>query len=76
MNAFEEVVEFFATSPSVSHLANFQASAESRARVERLISKSKNEGLSPEEKLELDDFLQLEHLMRMVKARARKKLGA
>jgi hypothetical protein len=76
MNAFEEVVEFFATGPSVRHLADFQASPETRERVEQLIRKGKNEGLSPEEKLELDDFLQLEHLMRMVKARARQKLGA
>jgi hypothetical protein len=49
--------------------------AETKARVESLIEKEKNERLSANEKAELDDFLQLEHLMRLVKARARQRLA-
>jgi uncharacterized protein YnzC (UPF0291/DUF896 family) len=48
----------------------FQASAETRARVNDLIQKEKDAGLSPEEKTELDDYLTLEHIIRMAKARA------
>jgi len=54
-----------------SHLANFEASSETKARVAHLIYKEKTAGLEPEEKAELDDVMQLEHLMRLVKARAR-----
>lgn len=70
MKAHEEIVEFIAGGPSVRSVADFQASAAAQARVELLIRKEKNEGLSPEEKGELDDFMALEHLMRLAKARA------
>ena len=75
MKAYEEIVEFMAAGPSVGNVANFQASAPVQERVELLIRKEKTEGLSPEEKMELDDFMQLEHLMRLVKARARRNLS-
>jgi hypothetical protein len=39
--------------------------------VEHLVRKEKGEGLLPEETSELDDYLQLEHLIRMAKARVR-----
>ena len=75
MKAHEEIVEFMAAGPSARSVADFQASPEAKARVEFLIRKEKGEGLSPEEKVELDDFMQLEHLMRLVKARARSHLS-
>ncbi len=75
MKAYEEIVEFMAGGPSVSHVADFQASAETKERVASLIHKEKTDGLSAEEKAELDDFMQLEHLMRLVKARARQRLA-
>ena len=75
MKAYEEIVELIAAGPSVDTVANFQASSQAKARVELLVRKEKTEGLSGEEKLELDDFMQLEHLMRLVKARARRNLS-
>jgi hypothetical protein len=75
MKAYEEVIEFIAAGPNTKRVADFQASAETKARVESLIEKEKNEGLSAKEKAELDDYLQLEHLMRLVKARARQRLA-
>jgi hypothetical protein len=36
-----------------------------------LVEKEKDEGLTPEEKSELDDFERLEHLLIPVKAKAR-----
>ena len=74
MKAYEEIVEFIATGPSVGHIANFQASPETKQRVGFLLRKEKTEELTPEEKRELDDFMQLEHLMVLVKARARRNL--
>jgi hypothetical protein len=71
MKAYEEIIEFMAAGLSPSHLANFEASTETKARVAHLIYKEKTAGLEPEEKAELDDVMQLEHLMRLVKARAR-----
>ena len=75
MKAYEEVIEFIAGGPNTKRVADFQASAETKALVETLIEKEKSEGLSAREKTELDDYLQLEHLMRLVKARARQRLA-
>lgn len=75
MKAYDEVIEFIASGPSVRSVADFQASPETKARVELLIRKEKNDGLTPGEKSELDDFMALEHLMRLAKARARGRLS-
>jgi hypothetical protein len=69
--AFEEIVGFVAAGATREAVLRFQASAETKARVEFLIHKEKTGGLLPEETSELDDYLRLEHLMRMAKARAR-----
>jgi hypothetical protein len=74
MKAHEEVIEFIAGGPSVRNVAEFQASPETKARVEFLIRKEKNDGLTPGEKSELDDFMALEHIMRLAKARAHGRL--
>jgi hypothetical protein len=75
MKAHEEVIEFIAGGPSIRNVADFQASPEAKARVEWLIRTEKNDGLTPEQKSELDDFMALEHLMRLAKARARGHLS-
>ena len=46
-------------------------SDDARRRVWALIEKEKEPGLLPEEKLELEDYLKLEHLLVLAKAKAR-----
>ena len=71
MKAHDEIVEFIAAGPSARSVANFQASPETQARVAFLIRKEKTDGLTPGEKSELDDYMTLEHIMRLAKAKAR-----
>lgn len=73
--AYEEVVEFIAAGTTPSKVVAFRPSEESRQRVEDLIHREKAEGLSPEETEELDNYLHIEHLMRLAKARAKKHLA-
>lgn len=69
--ASEEVANFIAmTNPA--KVLSFRPSAETRQRVSELIEREKTEGISAEEKNELDYYMQLEHLMRMAKIFARK----
>ncbi len=75
MKAYEEVIEFIASGPCSSALADFQASPQSKERIAALIRKEKNKGLTYAEKTELDDCLQIEHIMMLVKARARRHLA-
>ena len=52
----------------------FQASPEIQMRVRDLLEKNRSQGLSPDESRALDEFERREHLVRMLKARARQKL--
>jgi hypothetical protein len=74
MRAYEEIVEWLATGPSVRQVAEYQASPAVKARVASLLRKEKTMGLLPEEKSELDHYEQLEHIMRLAKARAHHRL--
>ena len=71
MNARDELVEFLVGQIPARTLADFQPSDSARHRVWDLIAKEKETGLLPEEKLELDDYLKLEHLLVLAKAKAR-----
>ncbi len=73
--AYEEVVEFIAAGTPPSKVVAFRPSEESRQRVADLIHREKTEGLSPEETAELDNYLHIEHLMRLAKARVKKHLA-
>jgi len=52
-----------------------QPSEETQRRVADLVTREKTSGLSRDETSELDHFLELEHLMRLAKARARQQLA-
>ena len=72
--AHEEIIDFILAGKTPEQVAAFQASEAVKARVNDLIHREKNESLSPAETAELDSYMQLEHLMRLAKARARKLL--
>jgi hypothetical protein len=73
--AYEEIIDFIAAGTTPSGIVTFQPSKETKARVADLIYREKTTGLSPEETTELNHYLQLEHLMRLAKARARAHLS-
>jgi hypothetical protein len=75
IRAYEEIIDFIAAGSSPGEVARFEPSEASRQRVAELIHREKTTALSPEETSELNGYLQLEHLMRLAKARARHHLG-
>jgi hypothetical protein len=66
---YDEVNEFIASS-SPQNMIAFRPSEEAKARVADLIFREKTEGLSDDEKTELNLRLQIEHLVRVAKIRA------
>jgi len=70
MSVSDEILDFLVEQIPAQSLADFRASDQTRQRVWALIAKEKESGLLPEEKVELDDFLKLEHLVLLAKARA------
>jgi hypothetical protein len=75
MRAYEEVIEFIAAGTSPSSVISFQPSEAVKERMADLIHREKSIGLSPEEKSELEHYLQLEHLMKLAKARPRQHIS-
>ncbi|MFC1717631.1 hypothetical protein ACFL6S_28475 [Candidatus Poribacteria bacterium] len=72
IRAYDEVIDFIAAGTSPSSVIDFQPSDPVKQRVADLIRREKSAELSLDEKSELDHYMQLEHLMRLAKARARK----
>ncbi len=77
--AYLEIVDFIgprghpgATPEAVAH---FRPSPEAQQRVAELIEREKECGWPPEEKAELDHFMEVEHILRMAKAKARQILS-
>lgn len=73
--AYDEVIEFIAAGTNPEGVATYRASEQTRARVADLVAREKAGELSPEEVSELQSYLQLEHIMRLAKARARQHLA-
>ena len=73
---FDEIVEFITSAPKPEDIIAFHPSAASQARVSFLLSKNSESDLTAEEKRELEQYLMIEHLMRLAKTRARKRLAA
>ncbi|HEY3284686.1 MAG TPA: hypothetical protein VGN26_20630 [Armatimonadota bacterium] len=72
--AYEELVDFIAGGTSPVGVAEFRPSRETQDRLWELVSREKGDGLSPDEAAELQSYLQLEHIVRLAKARARQRL--
>ena len=71
VKAYEEVADFIAAGTTPQNVIAFRPSEVTQERVSDLLAREKEGELSAEEKSELDHYLQLEHLMRLAKARAR-----
>ena len=73
--AYHEIIEFIASGASSEAVARYSPSAKSQRRVADLVAREKETGLSAVEKSELDHFMELEHIMRMAKAKAKRMIS-
>ena len=74
--AYDEVLDFLAAGTTTESIASFRPSAEAQMRVQELVARRGENKLSPEEDEELEEYLRLEHLMIMAKAKAQLRLQA
>lgn len=66
----------FASGTTPQAVADYRPSREAQERVAELVEREKEGNLSAEEKSEMDHFMDLEHILRMAKARARQILAS
>jgi hypothetical protein len=70
--SYDEIIDMFARGGGAGTVLAFRPSAEAQSRVRDLLARSKANTLTDDEQAELDRFGELEHLMQLVKARARR----
>jgi hypothetical protein len=70
--AYEELIDFIAAGTKPGDVVAYEPSQATKERVADLIHREKTNALTPEEESELDHYMQLEHIMRLAKARARR----
>ena len=72
--AYNDIITFMIAGKTPEEIIAFKASDGLNQRMLELITKEKANTISEGEKKELDQYMWLEHLMRLAKARAKKAL--
>ena len=73
--AYLELIEFIAGDTTPEQIIAFHPSAQAQERIEDLLVRERENQLSSDERAELDHFFQLEHILRVAKARAEQFLA-
>jgi hypothetical protein len=73
---FVEMIGFLASGPTPAQIVAFKLSPTAQARLETLLDTHREEGLTAEETAELEVYAQVNHLLLLLKARARLHQGA
>jgi hypothetical protein len=66
-----ELVDFVAGGTTPEDVVNFGPSIEAQQRLSELMERERESRITPEESAELAHFLELEHILRIAKAKAR-----
>ena len=69
---YAEVVDFLSKGPTAAEISQFKPSPESEERIRHLLDKNRQGLLAVGEMAELDQIQALNHLMTLIKTRARK----
>lgn len=72
---YHEIIEFIAAGTTPQEVADYRPSPAAQQRVADLMEREREQRLSVEEKAELDHFMELEHILRMAKVKARQTLA-
>lgn len=72
---YEEIVDFLAAGVTPDSLIAYQPSDWAKRRLEELILREKSAEITPQETSELNHYMELEHILTLVKARARARLS-
>jgi hypothetical protein len=76
IRVYDEMIDFITSAPRPEEIVSFVPSAKSQQRLEDLQFKRREEGLTEDELHELEQFIMIEHIMRMAKAKAKQRLAA
>jgi hypothetical protein len=67
---YQYILQFLISNPSAEELLAFGPTPAMQARIDLLMSKNRSGNLTPLEEHELDEYVRINHLVTMLKARA------
>lgn len=70
------VTDFLGSAPSLDEIAGYRLPQELQERARSLLEKNRAGSLSDDERSEMEEFREIDHLLTLVKAKARLKLKA
>lgn len=70
------VTDFLGTAPRLEAIVAYRIPQEFQERAHELLDKNRDGSLSEAEKYEMEEFRQIDHLMTLVKAKARLQMKA
>lgn len=70
---FSEIADFLVTQPTLEALANYKVSPAIQQHLDDLLERNREEGLAPQERLELEKILAVLQMMDLAKAKAQLK---
>jgi hypothetical protein len=69
------VTNFLASAPSLEEIAAYRLPDALQERAHLLLDKNRQDSLTGDERAEMDEYVEIDHLMMLVKAKARLKLA-
>jgi hypothetical protein len=72
--AFREMIDFLAGGPAPEQIVGFKISLAAQTRLEELLDKNREDSLTSDEAAELDVYEQVNHVLVLLKARARPRV--
>lgn len=70
----DEIADFLASSPTAEQIAAFRLSERAERYVSDLLEANRTRGLTPAERMALDEYTRIERLMQAIKVRAYARL--
>jgi len=70
------VTDFLGSAPTLEEIADYRLPYTMQQRAHELLDKNRNGSLTEEERAEMEDFRHIDHLLTLIKAKARLKLKA
>jgi hypothetical protein len=73
---YRYILEFLASNPSPEAILNFRPTPQMQERISELLEKNREDQLMPAESAELDEYVRINDLLSLLKARTLKTLKA
>jgi len=73
--AFDELISFLAATPTTEEIVAYKPPDRLQTRMSELLTKNRNDQLTAEEAIELDEFLRMNRFMSRLQAEAKLRLN-